>query len=107
MLTRRIKLCFIFAVWSVAEALVEKLDKLNLRCDINNSKYWDLIDWYFERTSYVIATTITESPREKRDISTVFLMQLTKCECNNLLCYISRFNYHINFSKTRSLPVQS
>lgn len=75
-------------MWTVAESLVEKLDKLNLRCDINNSKYWELIDWYFERTPYVIATTLTESHRERRDVSTAFLKQLTNCKCNNYLCFV-------------------
>lgn len=60
-------------------SLVEKLERLNLRCDVNNSKYWDLIEWYFERTLYVTLTTITEGHREKQDFSTVFLMQLTNC----------------------------
>lgn len=76
----RMNLFFIFIVSVVAESpLEEKFDKLNFRCEINNSKYWDLIDWYFERTSYVVSTTIAEGHREKHDLSTVFLMQLTKC----------------------------
>lgn len=77
----RINLFFFCIVSTVGESpLVEKFEKLNFRCDINNSKYWDLIDWYFERTSYVISTTIAEGPLRKQDFSTVFLMQLTKCD---------------------------
>lgn len=77
----RINFFLIFIVSTTCESpIVEKLEKLSKRCDINNSKYWDFIEWYFERTSFVIATTITEGPREKRDISTMFLMQLTQCE---------------------------
>lgn len=76
----RIYLFFMFIVHTVGEtSLVQKLEKLNLRCTINDSKYWEMIDWYFERTPYVIATYINEGHREKLDFSTVFLMQLTKC----------------------------
>ncbi len=60
--------------------IMQKLEKLNLRCDINNSKYWDIIDWYFQRTPYIVATFITEGHRERQEFSTVFLKQLTKCE---------------------------
>lgn len=72
----------IFIVSTVAiSPMFEKIEKLNLRCDVNNSKYWELIEWYFERTPYVTATTITDSHRDHRDTSTIFLMQLTKCIC--------------------------
>lgn len=76
----RTNLFLIFIVSTVASPLVEKFEKLNFRCDINNTKYWDLIDWYFERTTHLVSTTISEGHREKQDFSTVFLMQLTKCE---------------------------
>lgn len=69
----------------VESSIVEIPEKLNLTCAISNTKYWDLIEWYFERTPYIIATTITDGPREKEeDLSTVFLMQLRKCEWNIL-----------------------
>lgn len=81
----RLNLILTFIVSAVGiSPILDKLEKLSLKCEINNSKYWELIDWYFERTPYIIATTIAEGHREKRDISTVFLMQLTKCECIKL-----------------------
>lgn len=76
-----IYLCFMFIVHTMSESLlVQKLETSNLRCNINNSKYWEIIDWYFERTPYVVTTYINEGHREKMDFSTAFLMQLTKCD---------------------------
>lgn len=80
-----INLIFTFIVYSTAyntneTNILQKLERINLRCDINNSKYWDIIDWYFERTSYVAATFINQRPQEKQDFSTLFLKQLTKCK---------------------------
>lgn len=80
-----IVLVFSFIVYSArtgASTPSQKLEKLNLRCDINNSKYWDIIEWYFERASHVIVTFITQKHTDKLDFSTVFLKQLATCKCH-------------------------
>lgn len=72
---------------SVAPQLYSNVDE-SRSCEVTNLHFWRLINWFFERTTYVIISAILGTNLTKADTATTFIQELSKskyCSSNLIL----------------------
>lgn len=70
---------------SVAPQLYSNVDE-SRACDVTNLEFWRLINWFFDRTTYVIISAISGRNLTKSDTAATFIRQLSKSKhCDSVL----------------------
>lgn len=85
---------------SIPDAFFDRIET-SRGCDVNNPQFWNLINWFFQRTTNVAVTAIMDNTLTRSDTSTTFIRSFSMSKnafkflqkSNNASLFRRQFSY--------------